>query len=96
MRILPLAEAKAKLSQLVADVANTDEEVTITKNGRATAVLVSYEEFESWQETLAVLSDRELVEEIRTGLRQLKQERGKLLTDTQLKQLFDEAYRVSS
>ena len=91
MRILPLAEAKAKLSQLVADVANTDEEVTITKNGRAAAVLVSYEEFESWQETLAVLSDRELVKEIRTGLRQLKQERGKLLTDTQLKQLFDEA-----
>ena len=91
MRILPLAEAKAKLSQLVADVANTDEEVTITKDGRATAVLVSYEEFESWQETLAVLSDRELVEEIRTGLRQLKQERGKLLTDTQLRQLFDEA-----
>ena len=91
MRILPLAEAKAKLSQLVADVANTDEEVTITKNGRATAVLVSYEEFESWQETLAVVSDRELVEEIRAGLRQLKQERGKLLTDTQLKQLFDEA-----
>ena len=91
MRILPLAEAKAKLSQLVADVASTDEEVTITKNGRAAAVLVSYEEFESWQETLAVLSDRELVEEIRTGLRQLKQERGKPLTDTQLKQLFDEA-----
>ena len=91
MRILPLAEAKAKLSQLVADVANTDEEVTITKNGRATAVLVSYEEFESWQETLAVLSDRELVEEIRTGMQQLKQERGKLLTATQLKQLFDEA-----
>ena len=91
MRILPLAEAKAKLSQLVADVANTDEEVTITKNGRATAVLVSYEEFESWRETLAVLSDRELIEEIRTGMRQLKQERGKLLTDTQLKQLFDEA-----
>ena len=91
MRILPLAEAKAKLSQLVADVASTDEEVTITKNGRAAAVLVSYEEFESWQETLAVLSDRELVEEIRTGLRQLKQERGRPLTDTQLKQLFDEA-----
>lgn len=91
MRILPLAEAKAKLSQLVADVANTDEEVTITKNGRATAVLVSYEEFESWQETLAVLSDRELVEELRTGMQQLKQERGKPLTDTQLKQLFDEA-----
>ncbi|MCY4389029.1 MAG: type II toxin-antitoxin system Phd/YefM family antitoxin [Desulfurellaceae bacterium] len=88
MRILPLAEVKAKLSQLVADVTATDEEVTITKNGQATAVLVSYEEFESWQETLAVLSDQELVKEIHTGMQQLKQERGKLLTDTDLNQLF--------
>ena len=92
MRILPLAEVKAKLSQLVADIAATDEEVTITKNGQATAVLVSYEEFEGWQETLAVLSDQELVKEIHTGIQQLKQERGKLLTDTDLDQLFaDEA-----
>ena len=88
MRILPLAEVKAKLSQLVADVAATDEEVTITKNGQATAVLVSYEEFESWQETLAVLSDQELVKEIHTGMQQLKQERAKLLTDTDLERLF--------
>lgn len=92
MRILPLAEVKAKLSQLVADIATTDEEVTITKNGQATAVLVSYEEFESWQETLAVLSDRELVKEIHTGMQQLKQGRDKPLTDTELDQLFaDEA-----
>ena len=92
MRILPLAEVKAKLSQLVADVAATDEEVTITKNGRATAVLVSHEEFESWQETLAVLSDQALVKEIHTGIQQLQQERGDLLTDTDLDHLFsDEA-----
>ena len=92
MRILPLAEVKAKLSQLVADIATTDEEVTITKNGQATAVLVSYEEFESWQETLAVLSNQELVKEIHIGIQQLKEERGKPLTDTDLDQLFsDEA-----
>ena len=92
MRILPLAEVKAKLSQLVADVAATDEEVTITKNGHATAVLVSYGEFESWQETLTVLSDRELVKEIHTGMQQLKQDRDKPLTDADLDRLFsDEA-----
>ena len=90
MRILPLAEVKAKLSQLVADIATTDEEVTITKNGQATAVLVSYEEFESWQETLAVLSDQELVKEIHTGMEQLQQERGKLLTNKDLDQLFSD------
>ena len=92
MRILPLAEVKTKLSQLVADVVATDEEVTITKNGHATAVLVSYGEFESWQETLAVLSDQALVKEIHTGMKQLQQDHGKLLTDTDLDQLFsDEA-----
>jgi prevent-host-death family protein len=88
MRILPLAEVKAKLSQLVADIAVTDEEVTITKNGHATAVLKSCDKFESWQKTLAVLSDQELVKEIHKGMKQLKQERGKLLTDRDLGQIF--------
>ena len=31
MKILPLAEAKAKLSQLVTEVSSTDEEITITR-----------------------------------------------------------------
>ena len=84
MRILPLAEAKAKLSQLVASVAATDEEVTITRNGRATAVLVSYEEFESWKETLAIVADPEFLAEIRKGIAELKQGRGKLFRDRDL------------
>jgi len=88
VRILPLAEAKAKLSQLVTDVAATDEEVTITKNGRATAVLVSYEEFESWQETLAIVSDRKFLAEIRKGIAELKKGRGKIFRDRDLDQLF--------
>lgn len=92
MRILPLAEAKAKLSQLVADVAATEEEVTITKNGRATAVLVSYDEFESWQETLAIISDRKFFTEIQKGMKELKQRRGKLFRSRDLDRLFaDEA-----
>ena len=88
MRILPLAEAKAKLSQLVSDVAATDEEVTITKNGRATAVLISYDEFESWQETLAIVSDHELLTEIRKGTGELKKGRGKLFHKRDLDRLF--------
>jgi prevent-host-death family protein len=92
MRILPLAEAKAKLSQLIADVAATEEEITITKNGRATAVLISYEEFESWKETLAIISDREFLAEIQKGMSQLQQGRGKLFHSRELDRLFaDEA-----
>ena len=88
MRILPLAEAKAKLSQLVSDVVSRDEEVTITKNGRATVVLVSYEEFESWRETTEILSDQEFLAEIRKGIADLKKRRGKLFRRHDLDQLF--------
>lgn len=57
MKILSLSEAKMKLSRLVENVKTTDEEVVITKNGRPAAVLVSPHEFETWQETHAILSD---------------------------------------
>ena len=35
-------------------------------------MLVSPDEFEGWQETIAIRSDRELMGEIRKGLRALK------------------------
>jgi len=41
MKTLSLAETKTKVSALVDQVHNSDEEVVITKNGRPVAVLVS-------------------------------------------------------
>jgi len=72
MKTLPLAEVKAKLSRVVDQVAKTDEQVVITRNGRPAAVLVSPDEYESWRETHSIRSDRELMAEIRRGLRALK------------------------
>ena len=77
MRVLPLAEAKTKLSELVSDVVATDEPVTITRNGRATAVLVSFDEFESWQETADILADPDFARDVRRGLRELDDGRGR-------------------
>ena len=73
MKTLSLSEAKMKLSELVDKVHSTDEEVVITKNGRPAAVLVSPGEFESWKETIEILSSPDLMEEIRGGLASLKQ-----------------------
>lgn len=75
MKILPLSEVKARLSQLIDEVASRDEVITITRNGRPAAVLVSPEEFESWKETVAIRSDAEFMKEIRRGLRGLKRTR---------------------
>lgn len=72
MKTLPLSEVKMKLSELVAQVADRDEEITITRNGRPAAILISPEEFESWKETLAIKADKELMAEIRAGLKKLK------------------------
>jgi len=86
MKTLPLSEAKARLSQLVDEVASRDEKITITRNGKPVAVLVSPDEMESWKETIAVSSDADFMKEIRWGLSRLKKET-KLYT---LDELFEE------
>ena len=88
MRVLPLAEAKSRLSQLVAEVEATDTEVTITKNGRAAAVLVSFDEFERWMETLAITSDPESMKALRKGIADLEKGRGRRMRTADLDRLF--------
>lgn len=69
MKTLSISEAKMKLSDLVDKVQQMDEEVVITRNGRPAAVLISPDEFASMRETVEVKADRELMKEIRAGLR---------------------------
>jgi len=87
MKTVPLSEAKARLSSLLDEVEECDEEIVITRNGRAAAVLVSPGDLESLKETVAVGSDAALVGEIRRGLAVLKRGKAKLYT---LDALFDE------
>jgi len=85
MKTLSLSEAKMKLSSLVEAVRTTDEEIVITKNGSPAAVLVSPDEFESLKETVAVRSDAALMNEIKKGLKELKDKKARLYT---LEELF--------
>lgn len=56
MKTVPLGEAKDKLSALVDEAESTHEIITITRHGRAAAVLMSADDLESLQETLFWLS----------------------------------------
>ena len=80
MKVMSLSEAKMKLSALIEAINVSDEEVVITKNGAPAAVLVSPSEFESWRETIAIKSDVDLMDEIKTGLRRLKKKETRLYT----------------
>ena len=86
MNTMSVSEAKMKLSALVESVNSTDQEVTITKNGRPVAVLVSPDEFEGWRETLAIRSNSDLMKEIKKGLTSLKKQKTSLYT---LDELFE-------
>jgi len=52
MQTLSLADVRAQLSKYVEQVVSTHERVTITRNGKPAAVLISAEDLEAMQETL--------------------------------------------
>lgn len=85
MKTIPLSEAKSRFSRIVDEVAERDERVTITRNGRAAAIMVSPDEFASWQATIDILSDRKLMAQFERTGRAMR--RAKLYT---IEQLFGE------
>lgn len=57
MTTLPLGEVKTHLSELVGRVNDHHERVTVTVHGHPSAVLVSVEDLERLEETLAIMRD---------------------------------------
>lgn len=68
-RTLPISEVKARLPELVTGVAEREEEIVVTRNGRPAAMLVNYEEYRRQRDTLDILSDPELMKQIRQSRR---------------------------
>jgi len=68
-KTLPISEVKARLPELVAGVMEREEEVVVTRNGRPAAVLVNIGEYQRLKETLDVLSDPDLMRQIRASER---------------------------
>ncbi|WP_096303172.1 type II toxin-antitoxin system Phd/YefM family antitoxin [Jatrophihabitans sp. GAS493] len=62
-----LADAKAHLSDLVARVGAHHDRVTVTVHGRPTAVLVSVDDLDALEETIAVLSNADTVRALRVA-----------------------------
>jgi antitoxin YefM len=66
---LSLSSVKAHLSELVDRVEDQHDRVLVTRNGKPAAVLVSYDDLESLEETLAIMSDPALMAQIRESER---------------------------
>lgn len=65
---LPLAQVKARFSEMVDRVEQTHDRITVTRNGRPAAVLLSPDELASLEDTLELLSDPEAMAQLRESL----------------------------
>jgi prevent-host-death family protein len=71
METLPLADVKNRLSEVVDRVTRQHDRVTITRNGRPVAILVSPDDLEALEETVSILSDRRELSALGRGLADL-------------------------
>jgi prevent-host-death family protein len=66
-KTLPISEVKARLPELVTGVEEREEEVVVTRNGKPAAILLNYDEYERLKATLDVLSDPDMMRQIRAS-----------------------------
>ena len=81
MKTMALSEVKIKLSELVDAVERRDEVVTITRNGKPIAIIVSKDEYEGWQETIEIMKDSKFMQEIRKGIKSIKRTKKRYTLD---------------
>jgi prevent-host-death family protein len=80
---LPLAEIKKRLSEIVDGVQQRHDRVVLTRNGRPAAVILSPDDLESLEETLAILSNPSAMQEIREAEAEI--DNGDVVTADQLR-----------
>lgn len=71
-KAVPFSVARATLSELLDELQTLQDHVVITRNGRPVAVLMSMDEWESWEETIEVLSDEETMEALKRSEEDVK------------------------
>jgi antitoxin YefM len=85
-RTLPLAEIKARLSEIVDQVEQEHERVVLTRNGRPAAVIMSVDELEGIEMTIDILSDPDALRRIRDAEAEI--DRGEHWTAEQLREKY--------
>jgi len=71
VKTMPITEARAKLPKLVKAADERLDRTVITTKGRPSAVIMSYQEYEAWEETLDILCNPESLEAIRNANEEL-------------------------
>ncbi len=73
-KTVPVREFRSNLAELLDEVADRREHVTVTRHGRPAAVLVPIDEYRALEETAEILSDDDTLRAIRDGLDDLAED----------------------
>lgn len=73
MKTVTVTEAKKNLLTMLRNSDETFERYLITRNSKPKGILMSVDEFESWLETLEILSDPKAMKEIRAAQKEIAQ-----------------------
>lgn len=71
---LPANEARTNFYQILDEVGTGLRQFTISHRGKPGAVIMSIEEFEGWQETMEIMADKKLFNDI------LKSQKSKIIS----------------
>jgi prevent-host-death family protein len=84
--VLPLAEIKKRLSEIVDGVEGRHDRVVLTRHGRPAAVIISPDDLESLEETLELLSNPRAMSDIRKA--EAAVEAGEVVTADELRSKY--------
>lgn len=80
---LPATKARKQFFKLIQATDQPGTTVTITVEGEPKVVMMSVEEFEGWQETLEIMSDKKLLKRLEEAMKDIK--KGKIYSSDEVK-----------
>ena len=72
---MPVTQAKTKLLSMIRNFDNMEDTIAITKNGVPKAVIMSMDQYESICETMEVITDKDIMQQLKASTKDVQQER---------------------
>lgn len=85
METLPLNEFQRRVTELIHTVQRTNERITVTEDDEPAVVIMSADDLDRLQETIAVLADRDLMNQLDAAHQEIA--RGEVLSDEEMNEL---------
>ncbi len=73
---IPITEARHKLTSLPERLAKEPGAVPITRRGKPVLAILPWEFYESLMETLEIMGDKDLMEVLRQGIKDVQEKKG--------------------